>query len=255
MGKIRSSAARFSILAAIGLGMAACSLQNEVNLDQVSKQTIEYYPRQVKGYQNSYPPRRILVLATADAREFQDPTAADHAPDDAGDPRIGVILGRQHEVLQRVYGAPLGPIVQKAFAAAAQEAGMVAFASDEPLDSALKKVNLEYVLASKLVRCWVKKQRGADGRNGPTWTTSADFAVDVAIYKPPFHTPFWQGVSSATYDDPPLTSFAAIGPEDDTSIYDDPGQVLSVALTRAIAGTFRRSDLRTLILDDVVVHH
>ncbi len=223
-----------------------------VSLPPVSNQTLEYYPRQVKGYQNSYPPRRILILPIQDAREFNDPSSASHAPDENGNPQIGVVLGGDHQVMQRVYGQPLGPIVQRSLASSAQEAGLTTFASEDSLESALKKTNLEYVMSSKLMRCWVKKMRGPDGRFGPTWTTSAEFAIDVAIYKPPFHTPFWQGTSASTYEDPPIGAFGA-GPEDDTSIYDEPGQVLSVAMTRAVAGTFRRSDLRSLILEDVVL--
>jgi hypothetical protein len=250
----------YAIALAIVGGLAAafggCStmFQTAVNLPPVSDQTLEYYPRQVKGYQNSYPPRRILVIATVDAREFKDRSAIDHAPDAQGRPRIGVVLDQGHQVIQRVYGQPLGPTVQRAFASAAAEAGMVSFASDDSLDAALKKTNLEYVLQGTLTGCWVKKQRGPDGANGLVWATSADFAVAVAIYKPPFHTAFWQGVSASTYDDPPLTNFLS-GPEDDTSIYDEPGEVLSVALTRAIANTFRRPDLRALIRDDVVLRH
>ena len=222
------------------------------NLPPASVQTIEYYPRQVKGYQNSYPPRRVLVLAAVDAREFKDPTASDHQPDANGNVAIGVVLGRDRQIVQRLYGPPLEGVVQKAFAQAAAEAGLSATASDDSLDNALKKgANADYVLVPKVLRCWVKKQRGADARMGPTWTTEADFAVDVALYKPPFHTPFWQGPAAATYDDPPLGAFSA-GPEDDTSIYDEPAQVLSVALTRAVAGVFRRSDLRSLILEDIV---
>ena len=255
MRSIGSAAARRAALCGLGFAIGACStLQNQVNLPPVSNQTLEYYTRQVKGYQSSYPPRRIVVLRTADAREFKDPSAADHVPDAAGNPRIGVVLDRARQPIQRVYGQPLGPLVQNAFAKAAAEAGMTSFASDESLDSALKRTNLDYVLQSTLTRCWVRKQRGPDSQYAPTWATSAEFAVEVAIYKPPFHTPFWQASSSSVYDDPPLNNFLS-GPEDDTSIYDEPGEVLSVALTRAVANTFRRPDLRALVLDDIVLRH
>lgn len=221
------------------------------NLPPSSGQILEYYPRQVKGYQDSYPPRRVLVLPATDAREFNDPSASDNAPDDQGNPRIGVVLDRDHQVIQRIYSQPIGSVVQKAFAASSEEAGLVPSVSDESLDSALKERNVDYVLTSKLVRCWVKKQRGSDTRYGPTWRTAADFAVEVRIYKPPFHTSFWQGTIAATYDDPPVGNFT-MGAEDDTSIYDEPGQVLSVALTRAVAGAFRRADLRSLIREDII---
>lgn len=256
MRTIGSAAARTAALCGLGLAIGACStlFQNKVNLPPLSNQTLEYYPRQVKGYQNSYPPRRIVILRTADAREFKDPSAVDHAPDADGNPRIGVVLDREHQPIQRLYGQPLGPLVEDAFARAAEEAGMTSFASDESLDAALKHTDLDYVLQSTLTRCWVRKQRGPDGQNGPIWATLAEFAVEVAIYKPPFHTPFWHASSASAYDDPPLNNFLS-GPEDDTSIYDDPGEVLSVALTRAVANTFRRPDLRALVLDDTVLRH
>jgi hypothetical protein len=41
--------------------------------------------------------------------------------------------------------------------------------------------------------------------------------------------------------------------DDDSAIYDEPGQVMSVALTRAVAGIFDRDDLRTLITQDRMV--
>ena len=75
--------------------------------------------------------------------------------------------------------------------------------------------------------------------------------MEVKIYKPPFTLPFWEGASNATYNDPPVGTFA-LGPEDETGIYEDPGQVLSVALTRAVAGIFDRDDLRTLITEDAI---
>jgi hypothetical protein len=252
MSRVARYAAGVTLLVAIcGGGGCSSFFQETVNLAPSSGQILEYYPRQVKGYQNSYPPRRMLVLPSTDAREFNDPSASDHAPDDQGNPRIGVVLDRDHHVIQRIYSQPLGPVVQKAFAASAEEAGLVPSVSDDSVDSALKERTFEYVLASTLVRCWVKKQRGSDTRYGPTWRTAADFAVEVRIYKPPFHNPFWQGTIAATYDDPPVGNFT-IGADDDTSVYDEPGQVLSVALTRAVAGVFRRGDLRSLILEDII---
>jgi hypothetical protein len=70
-----------------------------------SLQSLEYYSQLVKGYQNSYPPRRVLVLASVDAREFTDPTAAVHAPDQ-GNPAIGVVLDADGSVTQRLYSLP-----------------------------------------------------------------------------------------------------------------------------------------------------
>jgi hypothetical protein len=77
----------------------------------------------------------------------------------------------------------------------------------------------------------------------------AEFRIEVAIYKPPFSVPFWSGTTSDTYYDPPVGSFG-LGPEDEAGIYDEPGQVLSVAMTRTIAQIFERQDLRNLMLED-----
>jgi hypothetical protein len=88
-----------------------------------------------------------------------------------------------------------------------------------------------------------------DTAAGPTSSASAEVTLDVVVYKTPFEVPFWQGESEASYDDPPAP-VAGVAPEDATEIYDDPGQVLSVGLTRAVAGIFRRDDLHTLMTED-----
>jgi hypothetical protein len=247
-----SGAAALWIFLPLLLGGCASLYTYGVNLPPTSVQAIEYYPRLVKGYENTYPQRRVLVLPASDEREFKDPTASGHLPDPSGNPAIGVVLDQQHQIVQRIYSEPLDALVQKSFAAAAVEAGFSALPSDKSLTAALQRTDFDYVLAPKIVRCWVKKRRGPDDHFGPTWLTSADFAVRVAIYKPPFRTPFWQADSSATFDDPPLGSLMS-SPEDDTSIYDQPGEVLSVALTRAVADVFRRSDLHTLVEEDTIV--
>ena len=72
--------------------------------------------------------------------------------------------------------------------------------------------------------------------------------MDLTIYKPPFNVPFWQGESAATYNDPPADNGSGLG--DDVSIYDLPGQVLSVALTRSVAEGFKRQALQSLIVQD-----
>lgn len=241
----------FGLGVALGLQVGGCStLRDQLSLPPTSLQTLEYYPRLVKGYQSTYPPRRILVLLPVDARQFRDPTAADHSPD-GGNPAIGVTLGRNDEIVQRLYSAPLAAIVQKAIGQSVEEAGMVPLNSPQISYASIKTMDEDYVIESRIARCWVKKRRGQDGRYGPTWLTGAEFGLDVKIYKPPFHTPFWDGNSPASYDDPPLRS--AVSPEDETGIYDEPGQVLSIALTRAVAGIFRREDLRELISQDVIV--
>jgi hypothetical protein len=205
-----------------------------------SVQTVEYYPFLVKGYQNSFPHRSVLILIPNDARDM----AGDTAPLN-GNPAIGVAIDRDGNVIQRLYSAPLGPIVQKAIARSADEAGLTAFSSiDSAYKAGVKNANA-YVLESKITKCWVKKMRGS----GQIFRTVADFRIEVSIYKPPFKVPFWSGVTSDTYYDPPVGSFG-LGPDDEAGIYDEPGQVLSVALTRTVAQIFQRQDLRNLMLED-----
>jgi hypothetical protein len=214
-----------------------------------STQTLEYYPYQVKGYQNSYPKKTILILMTTDARD----TSGEAAPLN-GNPAIGIVTGESGNIAERLYSAPLGPILQQAIGRSADEAGLAATSSTADAYKAGVPQTTEYVLASKIKRCWVKKSRGPSSQYGPVWRTAADFALDISIYKPPFSVPFWTGTTNDTYYDPPVGSFG-LGPEDEAGIYDEPGEVLSVALTRTVAGIFQRQDLRNLMLEDDIKSH
>jgi hypothetical protein len=231
-------------------GCATVGLQSGPPLEAVSIQKLEYYPYQVKGYQGSYPQRTVVILRPVEAREFLDSGTNDHAAH-GEDPAIGITRNQTGNVVQRLYSAPLGPIVQNALAGSLEEAGMTPRLSAENKYQPDKLISADYVLASKITRCWVVKRRGGDGGYGPIWATSADFAIDVTLYKPPFTVPFWRGTSQSTYNDPPIGSFG-LGPEDEAGIYDEPGEVLSVALTRAVAGIFQRPDLRTLVMQDQI---
>jgi hypothetical protein len=217
-------------------------------MGRTSTQTVEYYPFQVKGYQNTYPKRWVTVLPVVDARDFKDTSGAAHDPQD-GQPAIGLIRDRSGEIDQRLYGPKLEPLVQQAICQAAQEAGMTTSRSDLPLKQALTTHPAGYVIQAKIARFWVDKHRGPDNPAGATWAATAEVALQVVVYKSPFAVPFWQGESVASYDDPPAQP-GGTAPEDDTEIYDEPGQVLSVALTRAAAGIFKRDDLHTLITED-----
>ena len=230
--------------AAIGLGTSAPAVP------ATAIEKLEYYQFQVKGYQNTYPHRTILILQPVDDRDFSRAGTPDHAPLD-GDPAVGISLGRSDEIVQRLYSAPLSGIVQKGIGFSAEEAGMAAMLGSEAAYSPGKPAVTDYVLASKITRGWVIKRRGPNGQYGPVWTTSADFALEITVYKPPFSVPFWQGTSDSVYNDPPIGSFG-LGPEDEAGVYDDPGEVLSVAMTRAIAGIFQHQDLRALISQDVI---
>ncbi len=228
--------------------LSGCATQRREYMERISIQTVEYYPFQVKGYENTYPKRRILIVPPADARDFKDVAGVSHDPYE-DHPSIGVVLDQTGSIDQHVYGTDLTTLFRDAIAKAANEAGMTSSTSSQTLADALKVRGNDYVLAAKLSRCWVVKHRGPDHPAGPTWFTSAEVAIQVAIYKPPFAIAFWQDESSANYSDPP-TPAAGLPLEDQTEIYDDPGQVLSVALTRAVAGIFKRDSLHELIVED-----
>jgi len=248
----RAITSQASLLVAVTLTLASISMLAgcatvEPALPPTSMQTVEYYPYQVKGYQNSYPHRSMLVLMPTDAR---DTSTSDARPLD-GNPAVGVTVDKDGATTQRLYSVPLGTILRGAIMRSADEAGMSAFASE---DSAYKpgvtNTN-QYVLESKITQCWVKKSRGADGPYGPVYRTMAEVRIEVTIYKPPFSAPFWNGGTNETYYDPPVGSFG-LGPEDEAGIYDEPGQVLSVAMTRSVAQIFERPDLRNLMLEDEI---
>ncbi len=215
-----------------------------------SVQTVEYYPYQVKGYQNSYPHRTIVILLPTDSRDLNGPNAAALA----GQPAIGIVTDQSENVIQRLYSQPLSPTVQGAIARSAEEAGLSSIPENQSVYVGETQRTADYVLATQITKCWVKKHRGPDGRFGPTWSTVADFSLQVTVYKPPFKTPFWQGSSSQSYFDPPIGSFG-LGPDDEAGIYDEPGQVLSVAMTRAVAGIFQREDFRALVQGDHMTVH
>jgi hypothetical protein len=222
-------------------------------MEPASVENVEYYPFQVKGYQNTYPRRRIVVAQVIDAPDYKDATGSGHEPYE-GHPAIGVVLDQTGNVAQRLYGPQLGSLVQDAISHAAREAGMVSSTTPIPLKQVLAARNADYVIFVRITRCWISKRRGPDNTAGPTWFASADVVLDVAIYKPPFDVPFWQDESTSSYSDPPLPA-VGINPEDETEIYDEPGQVLSVALTRAVAGIFKRDNLHTLIVQDSTPAH
>ena len=215
-------------------------------------ETIEYYPSLVKGYQNSYPRRSITILTPTIAPDIGNIPPAE-APPLNGNPMIGQIVDQNGTVTERLYTGPLAATVQNALARSAEEAGMAASASGDTVYRAGTLKNQDYVLASHIKRCWVRKSKAADGHAG-VWHSQADFELDVTIYKPPFSVEFWKGSSEDTYYDPPVGSFA-LGPEDEAGVYDFPGQVLSVALTRGVAGIFEKQDLRNLILEDDIHQH
>ncbi len=247
---IREALARFAYLIGVApvMAMAGCASlgigQSTPQLEQNSIQKVEYYPYLVKGYQNSFPHRSILILEPVDAR----PPGNANAPSSDGKTAIGVTTGRSENVLQRLSSDPLSPIGQDAITHSAEEAGLLAIARPQegydPNDR-----GADYVLASRIVRCWVKRHRGPHGDSDEGWMTEASFALEVIIYRTPFKVPFWEGTSSTGYHDPPIGRYG-LGTMDEPSIYEHPGEDLSIAMTRAVAGIFERQDLRTLILND-----
>jgi hypothetical protein len=243
------------IVLAMALGAAACSTTTggQAAMPAVSIQTLQFYPYMVKGFQNSYPKHTIVVIMPTLLRDFTQAGNADHTPYQ-GHPAIGVILDQRDQVDQRLYGPELGPLLRDAIAEAAREAGMTASTTTNSLQTELQARRDDYVLAASLTELWVVKQHGKNTEAGPSWFSAAHVSMNVAIYKPPFDVPFWQGASSAQYDDPAMPAGGAM-PEDETEIYSQPGQVLSVALSRAVAGIFQHDDLHTLLLQDVPRNH
>ncbi|MDB5107427.1 MAG: hypothetical protein JWM69_368 [Candidatus Binatus sp.] len=238
-----------ALLTTVAASISGCAgLNSAPPPATTSVETLEYYPFQVKGYQGSYPHRSILILMPSEDR---DKSIAGTGPDAIldGNPAIGTVLDKNGGTAVRLYSQPVSVIIQRALARSAEEAGMSAHASTETAYRRGVKLPEEYVLATRIKKCWVKKTQGADGHFGAVWRTAAEVAIEVEIYKAPFSVPFWQGSTSETYYDPPLGSFG-MSSEDEAGIYDQPGQVLSVALTRAVAGIFRRQDLRNLMLED-----
>lgn len=245
------------VLALLALGMlglvAGCSLaelEGRVPRKPVSVQKLEYYPYQVKGYQKTYPARSFVVLMPTDERAHRE--AGPDAP--AGKIPVGVLTNKSDKVVQRLYADPLPAIVQHAIYQSADEAGFNASLVPQTSYASGRYPKAAYVLTTRIEHCWVKKHLSVGGPDGSFWSTTARFALKLALYKPPFSIPFWQGASSSTYHDPPVGSFG-LGPEDEVAIYDHPGQDLSVALTRAVAGIFEHRDLHTLIVNDHVLKH
>lgn len=214
----------------------------------VSTQKLEYYPYQVKGYQKTYPNRTFLVLMPVDARPHRK-TRSD-AP--AGEVPIGVLTNKANKIVQRLYSEPLPAIVQHAIYESADEAGFRAAKTQQTSYVPDRDFKATYVLQTRIVRCWIKKHQSSSGKNGSRWNTTAEFALKLVLYKPPFKIPFWQGSSSSAYYDPPVGSFG-LGPEDEVGIYDHPGQDLSTALTRAVAGIFEHQSLHTLVVQDNIL--
>lgn len=235
----RKIATRSLLVATLLIAAGCASVVPPELRHPVSVQTLHYYPGLVKGFEHSYPRRKILILKVDDA--CQSLTGQGVA---AGDYQVGETLDANGGLLQRLYLSSIAAQVQSALASAAEEAGMVAVKADHEKYRA-RILPADYVLQSTVMHCWVKKQRVAMPEGQPAWHTVADFAIAVTLYKPPFHVPFWQGLSAQSYSDPPDLSSG-----DDVSIYSNPGQVLSVAFTRSVEGVFARSDLHTLITQD-----
>lgn len=214
-------------------------------------QPLAYYPGEVKGFQKTFPEEHVLVLLPTDQRppsHFQGADGSEAASAGAS-AQIGVIGDQNGTILKRIYASPIEPIIQMALVKAAKEAGLVPTGFNGALDAALHRTDQDYVLATDITACWVVKYRLPDPSWGEMWVTQAKVALQVQIYKPPFRTAFWQGERSVDYSDPPYGGLAL--PLDPAAMFDNPGQVLSVALTRAVAGVFSSQDLLQLIEQDL----
>jgi hypothetical protein len=245
------SVGRFLFLGLTVAVLAGCSTVNTPsNLESASNQNVVFYPGLVKGFEHTYPLRHILVLAVSGGCSGAGMAQAQGS--DAPGQQIGITLDSTGATIQRLYATDLNSTTQKAIVQAASEAGMVA---SESADTGYNpaQTGVDYVLQSRITKCWVKKQRVVDNDKNVSWQTVAEFELEALIYKPPFHVPFWQGTSNETYSDPPDSP--GLMPEDEASIYDEPGEVLSVAFTRSVEGVFKHSELHSLVVQDHALRH
>jgi len=133
-----------------------------------SVETVEYYPYQVKGYQNSYPHRTIVILLPTDARDLNGPNAA---PKD-GQPAIGIVTDQSETVIQRLYSQPLPPDRTGSYRAFGRGSRLsLERRKSKRLPHRMRNEMRIYVLAAQITKWLVKKHRGLDGRFGPTWAT------------------------------------------------------------------------------------
>lgn len=238
-----------SICVFVFAGCAALAPQTS-GVPEASVEHLEYYAGEVKGYGNTYPGARILLLLPVDGHWHPSFTKPEGVPLESAE--IGVVSDSTGTVVQEIYTPPIQPLVQKALVQSGKEAGMISRTSSETLEEALHDLKQDYVLVSKITRCWVAKRQGlADSfltQRREIWETRADFGLEVEIYKPPFHAPFWRGSKAVTYYDPPVAQ--GIQLEDSVAIFDHPGEVLSVAMTRTVAGIFASEELRNLVAED-----
>lgn len=245
-------AASVAMAAVAAAWLAGCAAtQQGAGESGTESASLRYYAYQVKGYQKSYPARKVLILLPLDDYASAGKSVQSEEPEGEGQ-EIGVIENREGQVQTRLFTHGLTAVVQRAIASSANEAGMMAKTLAASTYEPGKSIGQDYVLASRITRCMVIRRRGPGGEYGASWYTTGEFALSVAIYKPPFQVPFWQGVSSATFKDP-ADDTGGMG--DETAIYDRPEEVLSVALTQGVAGIFNRSDLHALAIEDKLIVH
>jgi hypothetical protein len=221
-------------------------------MPNASVESIQYYPRFVKGYEDSFPLRPIMVLLPVDQREFPGRWSRDHQPLN-GDPAIGAVLDAKGDVIKKLYSKPFLDLVQKALGHAAAEAGMTpVFSNQTSYESVLPSSPPAYVLASRVTRCWVERKLDPNGNGPGVWRSWAEFDLEATVYRVPYRVPFWQTKSVSVFYDPPPDTFDP-GLASETALYETSGEVLSVALTRAVAGIFNHYQLRNLIAQDRVL--
>ena len=104
MGRQPTFGIRFALVITIAsittLLLAGCSTVNEggggtAAAPTTSTQTLEYYPYQVKGYQNSYPKKTIEILMPADARDTTGAAPLRIRVDGPRERRVGARAGRR----------------------------------------------------------------------------------------------------------------------------------------------------------------
>ena len=132
-----------------------------------------------------------------------------------------------------MYSTPLGPIVQGAIGRSADEAGMTASSSSETDYKPSIKNTTEYVLASKIRRCWAKKAPGPSSQYGPGLADDGGFRagrfdLQAAVQRAVLDREHQRYLRRSA------GGVVRLGSEDEAGIYDEPGEVLSVALKPGI---------------------
>jgi len=260
-----------------------CSLDKVLTVPppQVIPVGVNYLPNLVKGARPAFPPAQVLILRPVDKREAYPVKYGEALPaaqDNAAllgiwglNSQEGAVLvnssrlGAQRRMKAGVKADPdmprgiftltdLDHLVQDAIESHFQEAGLpvrkVDFSSPpepgaaaEPAHYALGCVIEEFSLVSLLRYNEVEIFSALHPHlievpiRGPT---RADVALTLALYQWPSGEVLWEGKVADSVDDPPLG--------ESEFLYHAPGEVMSMALSRAVGSILVTQSLQDILL-------